>query len=1689
MFASKKKKKTGRSMWRSRGGMESEESDFDLSLISSISSSAAPSPPRPSSSVSLKMSKSPSGKNRDYVYIKRITSLEIEVEKLRRRLHFAGSSITAAQKELVEFQDQQNRDTRKLQQRLVKVKRRYNALRRKVIMSRVRKVLMRVSFVTWKDVWIRWRMSAQALAERAQEASFRKQRALRLFIASVRHWGHRKLAAGFGRWAQFCVESNRARRIVERIIRRVPHGKCAIAMNRWRSFVALKERGDRERVLRMLQDQIDVAKRRENMQVILRVVGGMMKAQLSHGFRAWQDAVSMHKHLFERKRNAAELIDRVLGRITHAALTKSWNQWRFATRKMSENARVLEMRRDRARRAVQTAIRHWTHRKLSRGFETWIAACEEAERAKRVVERVVCRLLHSKCAAAVDRWKSFVSASKQEETESAFAHLERQLDEAKRRENMQVILRVVGGMMKAQLSHGFRSWQDAVNMHKHLFERRRSAIELIESVVGRMTHATLTRGWNRWQEGCRSKREEGFVRGSAIRTLKSTIRHWEHKKLARGFRKWHTNNILMRHDPMEKKKWALLLMRDSARRIHHASISSGAERLAFRLWHIHTAFDTTKRDHRMRVETLESDMRNQRDRQLDRFFRRWLLRPMSQGFRKWRESVFEWHTEDRERVFNHQLAILEERLVAQRRHQATRVLRRAMQHWHRSQLGTAFNNLRELVHNKDSQHQGIRRITNVFTRWTHRVLSRGFYTWRDCASNQDVKSKYESALGRLQCQLDEAKRRENMQVILRVVGGMMKAQLSHGFRTWQDAVSMHKHLFERKRNAAELIDRVLGRITHAALTKSWNQWRFATRKMSENARVLEMRRDRARRAVQTAIRHWTHRKLSRGFEAWIAACEEAERAKSVVERVVCRLLHSKCAAAVDRWRSFVSASKQEETEGKFASLQRQLDEAKRRENMQVILRVVGGMMKAQLSHGFRTWQDAVNMHKHLFERKRNAAELIDRVLGRITHAALTKSWNQWRFATRKMSENARVLEMRRDRARRAVQTAIRHWTHRKLSRGFETWIAACEEAGRAKSVVERVVCRLLHSKCAAAVDRWRSFVLASKQEETEGKFASLQRQLDEAKRRENMQVILRVVGGMMKAQLSHGFRTWQDAVNMHKHLFERKRNAAEHIDRVLGRITHAALTKSWNQWRFATRKMSENARVLEMRRDRARRAVQTAIRHWTHRKLSRGLETWIAACEEAGRAKSVVERVVCRLLHSKCAAAVDRWRSFVLVSKQEETEGKFASLQRQLDEAKRRENMQVILRVVGGMMKAQLSHGFRTWQDAVNMHKHLFERKRNAAELIDRVLGRITHATLSKGWNQWVTTVRAIRNAQSTNAHRKERSLHVIVSSLKHWRHRCLARGFRQWSVGILWRRGREERQQWAAHRMRRAILQIRRAHLAASWRTWARQVSEDREIDLTRARQRRALQWMLGKKHVSRIATLRIAFRKWHATGTLIATTSFYRDRFSRLRQELSLLQINGGVSRLRSLMANAQSRGLCGAFQRWRMKTIAHRLSSFRRKLTMYNIVKRMLQRQKRFAFDLIRRAAIQHDRMRLSHLEAHTMKRGMRTFLMVMIKTLKNKERLRMLRAFNKIFQYGMHMMHERIHFLQNKHADVVDFVRKLRKEMHVGTSSSKLEYDNNREARATGYATTGQDDFDFTRAFGSWRKAAEKIRRGD
>ena len=49
------------------------------------------------------------------------------------------------------FQKEQSEDTRKLQRTLIVVRKRYDDLKRNIIASRVRKVLLRVSFGSWKS--------------------------------------------------------------------------------------------------------------------------------------------------------------------------------------------------------------------------------------------------------------------------------------------------------------------------------------------------------------------------------------------------------------------------------------------------------------------------------------------------------------------------------------------------------------------------------------------------------------------------------------------------------------------------------------------------------------------------------------------------------------------------------------------------------------------------------------------------------------------------------------------------------------------------------------------------------------------------------------------------------------------------------------------------------------------------------------------------------------------------------------------------------------------------------------------------------------------------------------------------------------------------------------------------------------------------------------------------------------------------------------------------------------------------------------------------------------------------------------------------------------------------------------------------------------------------------------------------
>ena len=189
---------------------------------------------------------SSSSSHRDYVYIKRITSLEIENEKLRRRLHFASNTISSAQEELVSFQREQSEDTKKLQRTLVVVRKRYDDLKRNVIASRVRKVLLRVSFGSWKTQAIvpEVQVPESKLQEVQEELSNTKRELTRLRIHKILGSFERRLVSSrttklrtyLHRWRYGSIEEKTMSRAF-RVLTDATYRRLREAIKTWKNII------------------------------------------------------------------------------------------------------------------------------------------------------------------------------------------------------------------------------------------------------------------------------------------------------------------------------------------------------------------------------------------------------------------------------------------------------------------------------------------------------------------------------------------------------------------------------------------------------------------------------------------------------------------------------------------------------------------------------------------------------------------------------------------------------------------------------------------------------------------------------------------------------------------------------------------------------------------------------------------------------------------------------------------------------------------------------------------------------------------------------------------------------------------------------------------------------------------------------------------------------------------------------------------------------------------------------------------------------------------------------------------------------------------------------------------------------------------------------------------------------------
>lgn len=223
-------------------------------------------------------------------------------------------------------------------------------------------------------------------------------------------------------------------------------------------------------------------------------------------------------------------------------------------------------------------------------------------------------------------------------------------------------------------------------------------------------------------------------------------------------------------------------------------------------------------------------------------------------------------------------------------------------------------------------------------------------------------------------------------------------------------------------------------------------------------------------------------------------------------------------------------------------------------------------------------------------------------------------------------------------------------------------------------------------------------------------------------------------------------------------------------------------------------------------------------------------------------------------------------------------------------------------------------------------------------------------------------------------------------------------------------------------------------------------EVSESRNLDLLELKKRQVLKMLLGKKHVTRIMNLRIAFQQIKTACQIVHFQSRVKDQYHSILREMKLLQVDSATSRLRVFIERMRRRQVAIGFSTWQENTLGTRDAIRRRRRILSYFFERSYQANIRRCFDKIRREAMLQTKLKLDTLErflskekAEKMRYGMRNFMIVCLRTMERKKKFRMLRAFNRIFSYGLAKVNERNRAIIEKSKHVLNFVRKLRHEI--------------------------------------------------
>ena len=459
-----------------------------------------------------------------------------------------------------------------------------------------------------------------------------------------------------------------------------------------------------------------------------------------------------------------------------------------------------------------------------------------------------------------------------------------------------------------------------------------------------------------------------------------------------------------------------------------------------------------------------------------------------------------------------------------------------------NRVGSSFKTWRYYAHQRHSARRTINRLCN-------KQLAASWHSWiaHDSALKEDLHI-------RSMANAERAKERERKKVILnRTLKHMKQLKLSKTFKSWKATIDEYVH--ERF-----ILNRFVSRWKNQDLHHRFTRMITFTKDSLHQKKTARKVLNRiARTAEVAAWSKWVHAVTM--LREHDKEAQESERKKAhddlVLERFVRRWrsmdLHTRFTSWKETWRS---SKHKRDTQSQLADLRAEyeskiggLQAARDAEREMRIKKTVAAWLNNMLSHCFHRWSELASRN----QRERN---VVAKFVLQWQKSGLVSAYRSWKYKIRHLKRSRRIVKnMRLSKGRRTLAKLFKvwkeasaatakdrrllirfgqRWRNMGLTKVWLSWHEFVDSRKHARSLVKKVLSRVLNQKISSGFRAWCSFSLkyeANKALEKLKSNALLEKHKAASAELEAKQnSAKRMLRHMMQRNLAHKFRTWSTNV-------------------------------------------------------------------------------------------------------------------------------------------------------------------------------------------------------------------------------------------------------------------------------------------------------------------------------------------------------------------------------------------------------------------------------------------------------------------------------------------------------------------------------------------------------------------------------